>query len=163
MNRLNLSAFLVLALQVSLMLNSSQLVLQAEDVPPWAVLKATPDQSPLPGTLQLTDQSDLSSKMIQGIDQFLLKQIALAAENRAQNWNRDLSSPAAYEKSIVPQKQELASILGLSDPLVPGRFAYLESAPQKITNDFAVYEVTWPVLDDLQGQPAFLFCFAYLS
>ncbi len=151
MNRLTLSAFLVLALQVSLMLNLSQLGLQAGDTPPWAVLKGAPDQSPLPGTQQLTDPSDLSAKMIQGIDQFLLKQIALAAENRAQNWNRDLSSPAAYEKSIVPQKQELMRILGISDPLVPGRFAYLESAPQKIANDFAVYEVTWPVLDDLQG------------
>ncbi|NOX98874.1 MAG: hypothetical protein GXP30_03930, partial [Verrucomicrobia bacterium] len=52
-----------------------------KESPDWAVLEKAPDQKPLPNTKALTDTSDLSSKMIAGIDRFLLKQIAQAKTN----------------------------------------------------------------------------------
>ncbi|WP_298866412.1 hypothetical protein, partial [uncultured Gimesia sp.] len=73
--------------------------------PPWAILKKAPDQNPLPGTKKLTDTSDLSSKMIAGIDRFLLKKISQAAMERAKVWSRDLSSPEAYTRSIASNRK----------------------------------------------------------
>ncbi|QDV16006.1 Alpha/beta hydrolase family protein [Gimesia panareensis] len=151
MKQLNLSCILVLSLLGSLSLQFGKNQLAAEEAPPWAVLKPVADQSPLPGTQPLTDQGDLSAKMIEGIDRFLLKQIAIAAENRSHAWQRDLSSSAAYEKSVMPQKQELMRMLGISDPVISGRFSYVGSAPQSVENQFTIYEVTWPVLNDLTG------------
>ncbi len=119
--------------------------------PPWAVLKKAPDQSPLPGTRKLTDTSDLSSKMIAGIDRFLLNQIADAATKRSHLWKRDLTSPESYIKSIAGNKKDLSRILGLSDPLVTGRFSYIGGSTNQPTDQFDIHEVTWPVLDDLQG------------
>ncbi|MCH9726655.1 MAG: dienelactone hydrolase family protein [Planctomycetes bacterium] len=119
--------------------------------PPWAVLKKAPDQSPLPGTRKLTDTSDLSSKMIAGIDRFLLKQISQAATERANVWSRDLSSPEAYTRSIESNRKDLSAMLGLTDPLVSGRFSYIGNKTDHSSQDFTIYEVTWPVLDDMNG------------
>jgi len=127
---------------------------------PWAVLKAASDQKPLPNTLPLTDTSDLTSKMIAGIDRFLLKQIAQAETNRPKLWQRNLSSPEAYVRSIESKRKELAVILGLTDPLVSeGRFAYFGQTHSHSTKRFInpgdftyiVHEVTWPTLDDMNG------------
>lgn len=126
-----------------------------KETPPWAVLKTAPDQKPLPGTQQLTDNSDLSSKMIAGIDRFLLKQIAQAAADRPKLWKRDLSSPEAYVRSIESKRKELSAILGLTDSLVSGRLSYVGKTAEKSSNNleigFSIHEVTWPTLDDMNG------------
>lgn len=124
---------------------------QSKANPPWAVLKKAADQKPLPGTLPLTDTSDLSSKMIAGIDRFLLKQITQAEKKRSQSWQRDLSSSEAYERSIAGKRQELSAMLGLTDPLVVGRFSYVGGSAPKSSQGFTIQEVTWPTLDDMQG------------
>ncbi|MFK5922666.1 MAG: dienelactone hydrolase family protein [Verrucomicrobiota bacterium] len=120
--------------------------------PPWAVLKKAPDQNPLPHTKALTDTSDLSSKMIAGIDRFLLKQIELAKTNRAKNWQRDLSSHEAYAKSIEGKRKQLAAILGMTDTIVEGRFSIVtDSSIRLLSPAFSVDEISWPVLDDITG------------
>ena len=119
--------------------------------PPWAVLTKAPDQTPLPGTLPLTDTSDLSSKMIAGIDRFLLKQISQAATERPKSWQRDLSSPEAYTRSIASNRKDLSAMLGLSDPLIPGRLSYVGGTTNQPSQGFTIHEVTWPVLDDMNG------------
>ena len=47
--------------------------------------------------------------------QFLLREIDLSVERRAQFWHRDLSSAAAYNTSVEPNRQRLAHILGVRD------------------------------------------------
>lgn len=124
---------------------------KSKETPPWAVLKKAADQKPLPGTQPLTDTSDLSSKMIAGIDRFLLKQIAQAEKDRPQSWQRDLSPPEAYERSIAGKRQELSAMLGLTDPLVVGRFSHVGGSTPQSSQGFTIQEVTWPTLEDMQG------------
>ena len=89
--------------------------------------------------------------MIAGIDRFLLKQISQAATERANVWSRDLSSPEAYTRSIESNRKDLSAMLGLTDPLVSGRFSYIGNKTDHSSQDFTIYEVTWPVLDDMNG------------
>ncbi len=140
-------SFCIVSLQLQAVLAQDQ----SKANPPWAVLKKAADQKPLPGTQPLTDTSDLSSKMIAGIDRFLLKQITQAEKDRSQSWQRDLSSPEAYERSIAGKKQELSAMLGLTDPLVVGRFSYVGGSAPNSSHGFTIHEVTWPTLDDMQG------------
>ncbi|MCA9017177.1 MAG: dienelactone hydrolase family protein, partial [Planctomycetaceae bacterium] len=148
---LRMTAFVTFATFTVSLLQAQSSAAEKTEAPPWAVLKPAPDQQPLPQSQRLSDTSDLSAKMIAGIDQFLLKQIAQAAAERPQNWNRDLSSPEAYTKSIAKQQQELSAMLGLTDPLVAGRISYIGDTPTQTANGFTIYEVSWPVLDDLNG------------
>src|SRR4051794_25606664 len=77
------------------------------------------DSSPLPGTKLLTMHGDIASQLVDGVDRFLLRQIKESADTRQQFWYRDFSSPAAYNKSIEPNRQRLAHILGMRDPRIP--------------------------------------------
>jgi len=120
----------------------------------WAVLEKAPDSSPLPGTQKLTRTDDISSAMITGIDEFLLKQIDQAVKTREQFWQRDLSSSKAYNTSISANRKHLAEILGLSDEDPPGRLVLLNTSPRAkavVKDTFTVYDVRWPALDDLNG------------
>src|SRR5262245_38547775 len=74
---------------------------------------------PLAGTKPLTMEGDLAAQMVAGIDKFLLREIDLSVERRAKHWKRDFSSAEAYNKSIEPNRQRLAKILGVVDPRVP--------------------------------------------
>lgn len=120
----------------------------------WAVLEKAPDSSPLPGTKKLTRTDDISSAMITGIDKFLLKQIDQAVANQEKFWKRDLSSHEAYNASIAKNRKHLAEIIGLSDEQPPGRLVLLNTTPHAkavVKDTFIVYDVRWPVLDDLNG------------
>src|SRR4029450_6352133 len=68
---------------------------------------------PLAGTKPLTLEGDIAAQMVAGIDKFLLREIDLSVERRAKYWKRDFSSPEAYNKSIEPNRQRLAKILGV--------------------------------------------------
>jgi hypothetical protein len=64
-------------------------------------------------------EGDLAAQMVAGIDKFLLREIELSVGRREQHWKRDFSSPEAYNKSIEPNRQRLAKILGVVDERVP--------------------------------------------
>ncbi len=119
--------------------------------PPWAVLEKVADPRPLPNTQALTDKGDLSSKMIAGIDRFLLRQIDRAGDQRANSWQRDHSSPEAYARSVEGKRKELFILLGMTDPIVAGRLSYTGGVTSQTSQDFSISEVTWPVLDDMTG------------
>ena len=63
---------------------------------------AEPDK--LPGTELLVAQGDLSSQLIAGVDEFLLKKTEQSVAKRASHWKRDLSSADAYQQSIAPNR-----------------------------------------------------------
>jgi dienelactone hydrolase len=111
----------------------------------------------LPGTERLTLEGDVASHLVDGVDQFLLGEIAKSVERRARHWNRDLSSHEAYQKSIEPNRKRLAHILGVRDERVP--FEGLElmgttARPPLVAQGkgYKVFAVRWPAFGDVHGE-----------
>ncbi|WP_298866140.1 dienelactone hydrolase family protein, partial [uncultured Gimesia sp.] len=48
-------------------------------------------------------------------------------------------------------RKDLSAMLGLTDPLVSGRFSYIGDKTNHSSQDFTIHEVTWPVLEDMHG------------
>ncbi|HIE96364.1 MAG TPA: hypothetical protein EYG03_11625 [Planctomycetes bacterium] len=105
------------------------------------------------GTLPLTGEIDFASDMVDGIDRFLLRKIAESKSGRARFWNRDLSSAAAYNGSIEPNRRRLRNILGGRDERMsfdsPEIVATVDDRGVVAAGDrFKAYEIRWPVLAD---------------
>src|SRR5262245_66293445 len=79
---------------------------------------STAKGDPLTGTKPLVIDQPLDVIMVDGIDRFALREIAASVERRQKLWNRDFSSPEAYEASIAPNREHLRTILGVVDPRV---------------------------------------------
>jgi dienelactone hydrolase len=115
------------------------------------------DRSPLPGTEPLTWIGDIASRMVEGVDRFLLSETAKSLERRAGFWHRDTSSAAGYEASIEPNRERLRHILGVRDPRVP--FAAPElvgttAQPPLVGrgDGYQVFAVRWPAFGDVSGE-----------
>lgn len=113
--------------------------------------------APLPGTQPLTRTGDFSVEMVAGIQKFLLRETENSVAARNQFWQRDLSSPEAYVRSIAPNRQRLAQMLGVVDRRIP--FSALElvattrdPAIVAETAQFSVFAVRWPVLEGVTGE-----------
>lgn len=109
-------------------------------------------QSP-EGTTPLSGDADLASEMVAGIDRFLLKKIGQAAAQRQAFWQYDTSSVEAWQRSIEPNRERLARILGVTDTRVPFAapevFATVEDRGLlAATPKYRVFAVRWPVLPD---------------
>src|SRR5216110_2067458 len=70
----------------------------------------------LPQSQPLTWDGDLSARMVEGIDRFLMREIERSVQERQKLWHRDFSSPEACEKSVQPNREHLAKIIGAVDP-----------------------------------------------
>lgn len=109
----------------------------------------------LPGTTPLTWQGDLADKMMEGLHGHIEQKITQAVEKRARHWKRDSSSPAAYDKSIQPNRWRLQKVIGVVDPRLPVRMERFgdEDSPALITemNRYRIYQIRWPVLDGVWG------------
>ena len=73
---------------------------------------------PHPGTKPLKLEGDITSQLVDGVDRFLLRQLAESIDKRAAHWKRDLTSPQAYIKSVAPNRARLAEITGVVDERV---------------------------------------------
>jgi cephalosporin-C deacetylase-like acetyl esterase len=125
---------------------------------------------PLPGTQPLVQQEDLASSMIDGIDRFLLKQIAESSRVRDQNWmgiyapETKLPSKIEHVNKLQALREQLAKMLGVVDTRVgDGRIEFVESfrglvQPQSATavsnpsTAAAVRFIRWPVIDGVWGE-----------
>jgi hypothetical protein len=112
---------------------------------------------PLPGTERLTLDGDPAAIMIAGVDRFLLGELEASVAGRSAHWKRDVLSNEAYDKSVEPNRQHLARIIGLRDPRV--EFADLElvaTVGQRALvgrgEGFDVLAVRWPVLKGVHGE-----------
>jgi len=130
---------------------------KAADPPPWPILKAAADRKPLPGTEPLTLEGDISRQLHDGADRFLDRQIAESVAKRDQHWKRDFSSPEAYEKSIAPNRERFAGLLGLDrdprhDPK-ENRLLYtaVYPGPWVEGDNFTIHEVTWRAFGQVNG------------
>ncbi len=72
----------------------------------------------LPGTQKLELTEPLDVVMVRGISEFAEHEISLSRDRREAHWNRDYSSPEAYEKSIAPNRERLRTYIGAVDERV---------------------------------------------
>ena len=106
-----------------------------------------------PGVKPLKINGDPASKLVNGVDRFLLRKIAGAKKSRQQKWQRDFSSPDAYNKSVSDNRRTLAHILGVRDQRIQNSAPTVQTVPGRNkplarTDGYQVYAVRWPVLAD---------------
>src|SRR5262249_35449978 len=114
-------------------------------------------QTPLPGTKPLTAEGDLAAQMVAGIDKYLMREIAASVEKRKEYWKPDFSSPEAYPKSVQPNRERLARILGVVDKRLPVHdleYVSTTRADSLVaeTDRYRVYAVRWPVLRGVDAE-----------
>jgi dienelactone hydrolase len=112
---------------------------------------------PLPGTRPLDLTGDIASHLVDGVDRFLLDEIAKSAARRAAYWKRDFSSPEAYTASLEPNRRRLAHILGVRDPRVPfdGPELVATTARSALVgrgDGYEVFAVRWPAFAEVHGE-----------
>src|SRR5947208_4673672 len=110
----------------------------------------------LPQTKPLEwEESDLSARLMDGAHRFIERQIAESVAKRSQFWSRDFSSPAAYAKSVQPNRARFQTIIGAVDPRLPSRMERFgdDTDPAVVaeTSRYLVYQVRWPVVEGLFG------------
>src|SRR6266849_2522799 len=110
----------------------------------------------LPQTKPLDwEESDLSSRLMDGAHRFIERKIAESVAKRIQFWARDFSSPSAYARSVQPNRERFQTIIGVVDPRLPARMERFgdDTHPALVaeTSRYRVYQVRWPVLDGLYG------------
>src|SRR5437867_2546344 len=117
---------------------------------------ATERLETLPQTKPLDwEESDLSSRLMDGAHRFIERQIAESVAKRKQFWARDFSSPAAYARSVQPNRERFQTNIGAVDPRLPARMERFgdDAHPSLVAemSRYLVYQVRWPVLDGLFG------------
>src|SRR5690606_11819792 len=66
----------------------------------------------------LTEQGDLSARMVEGIDRFLTRETDRIARRRAEEWHADFSSAQAFNDAMTSWRDLLGSRLGVVDARV---------------------------------------------
>ena len=94
--------------------------------------------------------------MMDGAHRFVERKIEQSIQNRPQYWKRDFASRATYENSVAPNRQHFTKIIGVVDPRVPvtmERFGDDDNpALVAATDSYRVYQVRWPVLENVWGE-----------
>ena len=111
----------------------------------------------LAGTQPLGAEGDLAARMVEGIDQYLMKRLAEAPERRASHWSRQFGSPEEYLDFRNANREQLRKILGVVDERVPfesptpdstlGRSSLVAS-----TVLYEVHAVRWPALEGVEAE-----------
>lgn len=123
-----------------------------DENPPEVKLVPQAEQTPYPGTTKLSKEGDLADQLVQGVDRFLLRELAESVKARDAFWKRDFTSAEAYNQSVEKNRQRLAFILGIRDSRVPFAEPELVSTlhnPAKLAEIGTVsevYHVRWPVV-----------------
>ncbi len=111
---------------------------------------------PLPGTEPLTWEGDLSARMMDGAHKFVERKIAESVNTRQRSWKRDLSSRAAYEKSVEANRVHLRAIAGVVDArerVVMEQFGENDDSPLIAeAAAYRIHQVRWPVLEHVWGE-----------
>jgi dienelactone hydrolase len=142
-------------LLMAILLGSSIAIRGADIVgqPPGLSAPTSPPQ-PLPGTQPLTMSGDIADALVAGVDRFLLRQTEQSTARRARHWKRDLSSAAAYNDSVEPNRKRLAHILGVRDRRPEGNDFQIDvrDVPLSRGDNFVIHEVRWPAFGDVNGE-----------
>ncbi len=111
----------------------------------------------LSNTRPLTGSEDRSAAMVAGIHRSLDRMTDAAGRKRPTYWQRDFSSPRAYQTSVQSNRNRLREILGVVDPRVaPVRLQYVsspESSAIVAENDvIRIRAVRWTVLERVHAE-----------
>jgi len=115
------------------------------------------DPSPLPGTRLLALEGDTASRMVDGIDRFLLRKTEESVAGRAGHWTRDVGSAERYAASVAPNRKRLAHILGVRDDRIPFDAPELvgtTARPALVgrSDGYEVHAVRWPAFGTVHGE-----------
>lgn len=115
------------------------------------------EPQPYGNTQPLTWDDDIASRLVDGVDRFLLRALDESIESRGRYWKRDGASADAYNRSLEPNRSRLAYITGTRDPRV--EFAGLEllgttERPALVGRGagYKVFAVRWPAFGDVHGE-----------
>ena len=119
----------------------------------WSI--SLPAQPKL-NTKPLTLKGDIASHLVEGVDKFLLSELATSLNKRENYWNRDFSSHKAYIESVKPNRERLSHILGIRDQRNSFNGLSFESTtdtPPLVgqSDTIKVYAVSWPAFGDVNG------------
>ena len=114
-------------------------------------------QPVLPNTEPLNAQGDLAAEMVESIHRYLDEATDKAAASRPRFWDRDYSSPSAYDRSVASNRERLRVLLGLVDDRVPIEaleFVATTDKPSTIASGrgYGVEEVRWESLPGVYGE-----------
>ena len=118
---------------------------------------ADPELKHIEGTEPLTWEGDIASRLVAGVDDFLLRKLSQSIEARSRYWARDLSSTGAYAESVEPNRQRLSHILGVRDARPPATGMSLVGTTEQHslvgrTDGYEVHTVRWPAFGDVHGE-----------
>ncbi|HTN06814.1 hypothetical protein [Agriterribacter sp.] len=104
----------------------------------------------------LNGNEDLSAKMVNGINDFLIQETGRRTLQRASRWQRHFSSVAAFERSIAKQRAELKTLLGVTDERIQPVLQIAtrnDLAPYTIVEkEYTVSAVRWTVMNNLSAE-----------
>jgi dienelactone hydrolase len=111
----------------------------------------------LPGTAPLSEPGDLAERMVNSINEYVLRLTRESISSRAERWQRNYNSAEEYQESVTANRDHLKKIIGAVDPRVPITALALEtttSTPPLIgsTKRYKVYAVRWQVFDDVTAE-----------
>lgn len=115
------------------------------------------DPAGLPGTAPLERRDEWSREMIAGISRFADRELARAPDARATRWQRDPVSPAAYQRSVEPNRERLRRMIGAVDARQPAPVMALSASTLRpalvtATDHYEVVAVRWPVFGQVHGE-----------
>lgn len=91
-------------------------------------------------------------EIIDGVRLFYENRVESIRQERELYWNRDFSSPHAYNASVEPNRRNLRKILGAIDPRERVSMKRLDTIGG--TGQYTVYGVCWTVLEEITPRPA---------
>lgn len=112
---------------------------------------------PLPGTMPMEPQPRMAEAMVAGIHRWLDRETASSPLGREVGWKPEVSSPEAFTRWARPRREQLARMIGATDPRLP--FDALELAATTRTSatvgqgqGYTIRAVRWPVVAGVQGE-----------
>ena len=122
----------------------------------WLSSLPAQDAAGLPGTAPLERRDEWSREMLAGIGRFADRELERTESTRASRWQRDVSSPAAFARSVEPNRERLRRILGATDARIAPAMEFVASTQRPAlvgANDlYEVFAVRWPVFPGVHGE-----------
>ena len=114
----------------------------------------------LPGTAPWEDRGstdEAAAAMVEGLHRFLDRRTESSVGRRARHWDRDVSSPGAYARSVEPNRRRLGRIVGAVDSRAAPVAMHLAGsieAPAELARaeGFRVLAVRWDVYPGVQAE-----------
>lgn len=128
----------------------------------WGAAIQTPGVETLPGTEPLPWTDDIASRLVEGVDRFLLDELSKSVAARKVFWTgMDFRTPAAYIESLLPLRERLASITGVRDqrptePVMELVATTEHPADLGTGSGYHAWRVRWPAWRNVYGEGVLL-------